>query len=181
MAQPKIRLRPDAYETVCAAATNAGMSVIEYASRLIREHAPRKQQPAGGESGPLTAFAAEFCRLWEDELAPRGFRRVTERQLLAGHKARLQGLYDYFVGNTDDLAAWIDRIAGSPYLCGKTEKRQSPADLRWLLENHAKIWEEPAQTAVAVIPSPQKPITTLDAVLQAAEFRRNAYLAQEGV
>jgi len=182
MSQPKIRLRPDAYETVCDAAKDAGMSVIEYTSRLIRDHHQQtaRKQPAGGESGPLTAFAAEFCRLWVEELVPRGFHRVTERQLLAGHKARLQGLYDYLEGNHDDLATWIDQIAGSPYLCGKTEKRRNPADLRWLLENHAQIWEEPAQAAVAAIPQ-HKPMTPLDAVLHAAELRRNAYLAQESV
>lgn len=186
MPQQKIRLRRDAYEIVCHAAENAGMTIIEYASRMIREHhqqpahAQRKQQPAGGESSPLTAFAAEFCRLWEGELASRGFRRVTERQLLSGHKARLQGLYDYFEGNTDDLAAWINQIAGSPYLCGQTEKRQSPADLRWLLDNHAKIWEEPAQTAVAVIPQQRQPITVADLAWEAARLNREEYLAQRG-
>jgi hypothetical protein len=186
MAQQKIRLRRDAYEIVCHAAENAGMTIIEYASRMIRDyhqqsaHAPRKQQPAAGESSPLATFAAEFCRLWETELIPHGFRRVTERQILAGHKARLQGLYDYFGGNTDDLATWIDQIAGSPYLCGQTEKRRTPADLRWLLDNHAKIWEEPAQNAVAVIPQQRQPITVADLAWEAARRSREEYLAQRG-
>lgn len=180
----QIRLSDEAYTALLEEVERSGdgLTIRQTASRiLLAALRPASSTAKKQESSPLATFAAEFCRLWGNELASRGFRRVTERQLLSGHKARLQGLFDYFDGNTDDLAAWIDQIAGSAYLCGKTEKRRTPADLRWLLENHAKIWEEPAQTAVAVIRSPQKPMTTLDAVLQAAELRRNAYLAQEGV
>lgn len=179
----QIRLSEEAYTALLEEVERSreGLTIRQTASRiLLSVLRPASSTEKKQESSPLATFAAEFCRLWELELVPRGFRAAKQVQLLGGHKARLQGLYDYLEGNHDDLATWIDQIAGSPYLCGKTEKRRNPADLRWLLENHAKIWEESAQTAVAAIPQ-HKPLTPLDAVLRAAELRRNAYLSQEGV
>lgn len=178
----QIRLSEKAYTALLEEVerNGEGMTIRQTASRILLAALRPASSAKKEESSPLAAFAAEFCRLWKTELVPRGFRAVKQGQLLGAHKARLQGLHDYLGGNCDDLATWIDQIAGSPYLCGETEKRRSPADLRWLLENHAKIWEEPARTAVAVIPQ-HKPMTPLDAVLHAAELRRNAYLAQEGV
>lgn len=174
----QIRVSEEAYHLLLAEAERDGRQVSQVASRLVLAALCPAGAPQAQEHGPLAAFGAEFVRLWETELAPRGFQRVTERQLLGAHRERLQKLHDYFGGNQTNLAEWINRIAQSAYCCGRTADRKSPAELKWLLERYDSIWERPAQNAVPVVQL-QRPRTITDLALEQAR-RNRAALGQGG-